>query len=85
MAKKAAAAGLDQQLNELENLVQRMEHGDLTLEASLAEFERGIALLRNCEGQLRSAEQKVQILLQQQGTTGSEGEVLADFHDEGPV
>lgn len=74
MAKKPAQPGFDTQLKELEALVQRMERGDLSLEDSLQEFERGIALLRQCETQLRSAEQKVQILLQQQGK-----EQLAEF------
>lgn len=50
-------------LNELEQLVEKMEQGDLSLEESLQQFERGVALTRACQQALQSAEQKVQILL----------------------
>jgi len=49
-------------LEELEELVARMETGDMTLEASLAAFERGVKLTRHCQAALRSAELKVQKL-----------------------
>ena len=51
-------------LAELEQLVARMEAGDMTLEASLAAFERGVTLTRQCQAALRSAELKVQKLTQ---------------------
>ncbi|MEB4590613.1 exodeoxyribonuclease VII small subunit [Candidatus Thiothrix sp. Deng01] len=47
---------------ELENLVQRMESGELTLEASLKEFERGVQLTRLCQEALNAAEQRVKLL-----------------------
>ncbi|MBX3707143.1 MAG: exodeoxyribonuclease VII small subunit [Pseudomonadales bacterium] len=49
-------------LAELEQLVARMEAGDMTLEASLAAFERGVTLTRQCQTALRTAELKVQQL-----------------------
>lgn len=49
-------------LSELENLVERMESGELTLEESLKSFEQGIALTRSCQQALNEAEQKVEIL-----------------------
>lgn len=49
-------------LNELESLVEQMERGELSLEDSLASFERGVALTRRCEAALKAAEQKVEIL-----------------------
>jgi len=49
-------------LAELEQLVSQMEAGDLTLEASLAAFERGVKLTRQCQAALRNAELKVQQL-----------------------
>ena len=49
-------------LEELEDLVARMEAGDLTLEASLAAFERGVKLTRHCQTALRAAELKVKKL-----------------------
>ncbi|MCW9024489.1 MAG: exodeoxyribonuclease VII small subunit [Gammaproteobacteria bacterium] len=50
-------------LKELENLVERMEKGELTLEESLKDFERGVELTRECQQALKSAEQKVQKLI----------------------
>ena len=48
---------------ELEETVQKLEAGDLTLEESLALFERGQALAAHCQKQLDAAELKVQQLL----------------------
>jgi len=50
---------------ELESLVERMEQGETKLEDALQDFERGIALTRACRQSLSDAEQKVQILLEQ--------------------
>ncbi len=46
-------------IEELESLVDQMETGDLTLEASLAAYERGVKLTRHCQAALRKAELKV--------------------------
>lgn len=54
-------------LSELEQLVEQMEQGELTLEDSLKHFERGIALTRACQQALKEAEQKVQVLLENEG------------------
>lgn len=54
-------------LRELEELVERMEQGELSLEESLQHFERGVALTRACQEALKAAEQKVQILLDKNG------------------
>ncbi|HKJ95141.1 MAG TPA: exodeoxyribonuclease VII small subunit [Gammaproteobacteria bacterium] len=51
-------------LKELEDLVTRLERGDMSLEDSLKSFERGVALTRSCQKALEEAEQKVEILLQ---------------------
>jgi exodeoxyribonuclease VII small subunit len=58
----AAPADFEKALGELESLVERMEQGELSLEASLKEFERGIALARQCQKALQAAEQKVRML-----------------------
>lgn len=63
------AINFEDALKELENLVARMEQGDLSLEESLACFERGIALTRLCQQSLKSAEQKIQILVEKDGRT----------------
>ncbi|HSX61749.1 MAG TPA: exodeoxyribonuclease VII small subunit [Tahibacter sp.] len=53
----------EKSLDELEQLVARMEHGDLSLDDSLASFERGVALYRNCQSALEQAELRVRLLL----------------------
>ncbi|HBM23976.1 MAG: exodeoxyribonuclease VII small subunit [Alloalcanivorax venustensis] len=63
MAKKTPQ--LEQSLDSLEALVERMESGDLTLEESLQAFEQGVKLTRECQQALSQAEQKVRILLEQ--------------------
>ena len=52
----------EQSLAELEGVVAALEQGDLTLEDSLAAFERGIGLTRICQQTLETAEQRVRIL-----------------------
>ena len=54
-------------MRELEELVERLEQGDLSLEESLAAFERGVTLTRTCQSALKEAEQKVEILLKKAG------------------
>lgn len=54
-------------LETLENLVEQMETGELSLEQSLKTFEQGIKLTRECQGALKDAEQKVNLLMEQSG------------------
>jgi exodeoxyribonuclease VII small subunit len=54
-------------LGRLEALVDQMEDGELSLEASLKAFEEGVKLTRECQQALQEAEQKVQVLLEQNG------------------
>jgi exodeoxyribonuclease VII small subunit len=60
----AALPDLETALNEINGLVDKMEHGELTLEQSLSHFERGVILIKHCQKILQEAEQKVQILMQ---------------------
>lgn len=68
--KKSSAAkdnknfDFEASLNELEKLVDALEEGDLSLEQSLQDFERGIKLTRSCQNALTEAQQKVKILLE---------------------
>ena len=65
MAKKEDLPNLEASLAEVTGLIEKMEHGELTLEQSLDQFERGIKLIKHCQKILQEAEQKVQILMQQ--------------------
>ncbi len=59
---------------ELESLVEQLERGDITLEASLKLYERGVLLTRDCQEALQAADQKVQMLVKQAGNP-----TLVDF------
>jgi len=50
-------------LERLEEIVKKMEEGDMTLEKSLEAFEEGVNLSRFCSKKLDEAERKVEILL----------------------
>ena len=63
----SAALNFEAAMRDLEEIVERLEHGDLPLEESLKAFERGILLTRTCQTALKDAEQKVEILLKRAG------------------
>jgi len=67
MVKKSVR--FEESLAELEQLVEKMEAGNLPLEEALSLFERGIALSRACQKSLKEAEQKVRILVKEDGET----------------
>ena len=56
-------------LENLDQLVSSMENGELSLEDSLKAFETGIKLTRECQTALKEAEQKIQILVNEEGDT----------------
>jgi exodeoxyribonuclease VII small subunit len=62
-ADSSQIADFEKSLDELEQLVSRMEEGELSLDDSLKSFERGIALYRNCQNALEQAELRVKQLL----------------------
>ena len=63
MSKKKNEISFEESLERLENLVNKMESGDATLEQSLVWFEEGMDLINSCQVQLNNAEQKVQELV----------------------
>lgn len=76
MAKAKKTINFETTLDQLEQLVEDMENGDLSLEESLKAFEKGINLTRDCQMALNQAEQKVQMLIEQNNQLST-----ADFHD----
>lgn len=69
----------EKKLGRLEEIVQKMEKGDLALDESLKLFEEGVKLSRECNQRLTDAEAKVKILM----SVGADGKpVLADFTPE---
>ena len=73
MAKKHAAqdtspvADFEQSMQALEELVGKMEAGEMSLEDSLAAYERGVGLYRRCQAALEQAELRVRLLSDQGG------------------
>jgi len=65
VSKDKKAVDFEQQLASLEGLVNSLESGELNLEESLKSFEQGIKVARDCQAALKSAEQKVEILMRQ--------------------
>jgi len=64
-------ADFEKSLDELETLVRNLEQGELSLEQSLTAFERGVKLTRACQQALKSAEQRVEQLVQSDDGTPS--------------
>ena len=75
--KKEAGFDFESALEQLEELVTSMEEGDISLEESLKAFEKGIKLTRECQAALKNAEQKVQVLINENGDTEE-----LEFEDE---
>lgn len=57
----------EKNLNRLEEIVSKMEAGELALEDSLKMFEEGVKLVRDCQARLNEAEQRVKVLLSVDG------------------
>ncbi|MEH6625678.1 MAG: exodeoxyribonuclease VII small subunit [Motiliproteus sp.] len=67
MPRKKKEPDFEQSLGDLERLVAQMEQGDMSLEESLGAFEEGVRLTRDCQQRLAQAEQRVQVLIEQNG------------------
>lgn len=57
----------EEQMEELENIVEALEKGDLSLEESMVKFEKGIKISKECNKTLEEAERKITILIHQEG------------------
>jgi exodeoxyribonuclease VII small subunit len=64
-------------LTRLEEIVEKLEEGDLPLEESLSAFEEGIKLSRVCAKLLNEAERKVEILIK-----GEDGQLITEPFEE---
>lgn len=57
-----AAPSFEEALQQLEELIERIEGGEIGLEKSIAEYERGIGLVKRCREVLERAELRVEEL-----------------------
>jgi len=62
MTKKAAEDSFEQRLEKLEQLVEQLEQGEISLDESLKAFETGVSLTKSCLATLKNAELKVKQL-----------------------
>ncbi|GAA5076722.1 exodeoxyribonuclease VII small subunit [Lysobacter panacisoli] len=65
-------ADFEKSLDALEQLVEKMEHGEMSLEDSLAAYERGVGLYRRCQTALEQAELRVRLLSDPQNPAAGE-------------
>ncbi len=68
MSKNNKENTFELSLDRLENIVNKMESGDASLEKSLEWFEEGMQLIKSCQKQLIEAEQKVEELIEKSST-----------------
>jgi exodeoxyribonuclease VII small subunit len=86
MTKKAQKTSIkhtnfESAVKDLEKIIVNMESGKLSLEDSLNSFEQGIAITNYCRTLLTNAEQKVQILMQEQGQQFQDFKVDLEYND----
>ena len=75
--KPVAEMTFEEAMAALESVVSQLERGEVALEQSIALYERGAALKAHCAAKLKDAEEKVELIRQQEGravgTTPVEG------------
>lgn len=80
----AQAFPFEESLKQLEDLVERLESGEISLEESLQDFESGVALVRILRERLDQAQQRVDKIVEQEGgETAAQPMDLMDGDDEG--
>lgn len=76
-AKPVSEMTFEEAMSALEEVVNKLERGEVALEESIALYERGAALKAHCAAKLAAAEQKVELIRAQEGravgTTAAEG------------
>lgn len=77
-AKKEAAPAFEEALAELTDIVEQLDGGELSLEESLKQFERGMALMKQCHSTLSDAEKRVELLVGVQ----ADGEPVTEPYDD---
>ena len=87
LTRKTRIPDFEKSLRELEQLVEKLEQGDLPLDDALKAFERGVALTRSCQSALQQAQSRVEILSQRNGTAEIESfeDDAAELDDDDPV
>ena len=63
MGKEIKKSGFEESINRLEELVDKMESGESSLEQNLEWFEEGMNLIKACQTHLEDADKRVQELI----------------------
>ncbi|RMH22578.1 MAG: exodeoxyribonuclease VII small subunit [Gammaproteobacteria bacterium] len=82
--KQASGYQFEASLEKLENIIEQLEQGDLSLEQSLELFETGISLTKQCQKSLQRAEKRISVLREKNGElflTPYEGHSSTDTED----
>ncbi|MEJ5348678.1 MAG: exodeoxyribonuclease VII small subunit [Desulfosoma sp.] len=78
-AKRKKTESFEEAMKRLEEIVEKLEKGDLPLEVAMEAFSEGVGLVRLCHEKLEEAEKKVQMLVQ-----GEDGRWIATPFDKPP-
>ena len=62
MAEKGAKLDFEKAMENLEQIVEALEGGELTLDQALKKYEEGVGLVRSCQSKLTDTEKKIEIL-----------------------
>ena len=68
-----AELDFERAVEQVEKIIEKIESGEIGLEASIAEYERGVALIRRCRQVLERAEQRVDELTGQMNAAAPSG------------
>lgn len=64
MSEKEESMSFENLMQKLENIVQTIEKGDLNLDESVAKFEEGMKISKECNKMLENSEKRISILLE---------------------
>lgn len=64
---KKEEKGFEESIEELEQIVESLENDELNLDDSIAKFEQGMKIAKDCNKKLEEAEKKITILLNENG------------------
>lgn len=78
MGKKAKKETFEDALDRLEEIAEKLEHGDMPLDESLKSYEEGVRAYRRCSELLKQVEKKIEILTRKEdGLKADDAEDLA--------
>lgn len=83
MAKKNTSPSFEDSLRRLQEIVEALEKGEITLDDTLTRFEEGMKLVEQCHAKLNEAEKKLRILVKDRdGNLTEMDEDEYDAHEE---